>query len=206
MKKNKLSINPEKEDIAVIGMSGMFPNAKNLEVFWNNLESGTDSIREIPADRWNKEETKIKWGGFIEDVDKFDAAFFTISPKEAELMDPQQRLFLQSAWAALEDAGYGRKGVAGTKTGVFVGVASNDYANSSPPQGVRRRMKLRPEEITSILRQRIEEFDVETNLAEVGAVLQLGAGIARVHGLENCVALELLELDHGVVGIAFNLE
>ena len=67
-------------------------------------------------------------------------------------------------------------------------------------------MKLRPEEITSILRQRIEEFDVETNLAEVGAVLQLGDGIARVHGLENCVALEMLELDHGVVGLAFNLE
>ena len=67
-------------------------------------------------------------------------------------------------------------------------------------------MKLRPEEITSILKQRIEEFDVETNLAEVGAVLQLGDGIARVHGLENCVSLELLELDHGVVGIAFNLE
>src|SRR3982751_7090363 len=67
-------------------------------------------------------------------------------------------------------------------------------------------MKLRPEEITSILRQRIEEFDVETNLAEVGAVLQVGDGIARIHGLENCVALEMLELDHGVVGLAFNLE
>jgi F-type H+-transporting ATPase subunit alpha len=67
-------------------------------------------------------------------------------------------------------------------------------------------MKLRPEEITSILRQRIEEFDVETNLAEVGTVLQLGDGIARVHGLENAVALEMLELDHGVVGLAFNLE
>src|ERR671928_413628 len=67
-------------------------------------------------------------------------------------------------------------------------------------------MKLRPEEITSILRQRIEEFDVDTNLAEVGTVLQLGDGIARVHGLENAVALEMLDLDHGVVGIAFNLE
>src|SRR5919206_8847 len=67
-------------------------------------------------------------------------------------------------------------------------------------------MKLRPEEITSILRQRIEEFDVETNLAEVGTVLQVGDGIARVHGLENCVALEMLELEHGVVGLAFNLE
>ena len=67
-------------------------------------------------------------------------------------------------------------------------------------------MKLRPEEITSILRERIEEFDVQTNLAEVGSVLQLGDGIARVHGLENCIALEMLELDHGVVGLAFNLE
>jgi F-type H+/Na+-transporting ATPase subunit alpha len=67
-------------------------------------------------------------------------------------------------------------------------------------------MKLRPEEITSILKERIEKFDVETNLAEVGTVLQVGDGIARIHGLENCVALEMLELDHGVVGLAFNLE
>jgi F-type H+/Na+-transporting ATPase subunit alpha len=67
-------------------------------------------------------------------------------------------------------------------------------------------MKLRPEEITSILRERIEKFDVETDLAEVGSVLQVGDGIARIHGLENCVALEMLELDHGVVGLAFNLE
>ncbi len=67
-------------------------------------------------------------------------------------------------------------------------------------------MKLRPEEITSILKQRIAEFDVETDLAEVGTVLQVGDGIARIHGLENCVALELLELEHGVVGLAMNLE
>src|ERR1700756_60683 len=67
-------------------------------------------------------------------------------------------------------------------------------------------MKLRPEEITSILRQRIEQYDVETDLAEVGTVLQIGDGIARVYGLENCVALELLEFEHGVTGLAFNLE
>jgi F-type H+/Na+-transporting ATPase subunit alpha len=67
-------------------------------------------------------------------------------------------------------------------------------------------LKLRPEEITSILRDRIKEFDVETDLSEVGTVLQVGDGIARIHGLENCVALERLELEHGVVGIAFNLE
>ena len=67
-------------------------------------------------------------------------------------------------------------------------------------------MKLRPEEITSILKQRIEQYDVETDLSEVGTVLQVGDGIARVHGLENCVALERLEFEHGVVGIAFNPE
>src|ERR1700704_885369 len=66
-------------------------------------------------------------------------------------------------------------------------------------------MKLRPEEITSILRERIEKFDVETDLAEVGTVLQVGDGIARIHGLENCLALELLEPEHGVVRLALNL-
>jgi F-type H+-transporting ATPase subunit alpha len=67
-------------------------------------------------------------------------------------------------------------------------------------------MKLRPEEITSILKERIEQYDVATDLAEVGTVLQVGDGIARIHGLESCVALEMLELEHGVVGLAFNLE
>jgi F-type H+-transporting ATPase subunit alpha len=67
-------------------------------------------------------------------------------------------------------------------------------------------LKLRPEEITSILKQRIEQYDVQTDLSEVGTVLQVGDGIARVHGLENCVSLERLEFEHGVVGIAFNLE
>ena len=67
-------------------------------------------------------------------------------------------------------------------------------------------MKLRPEEITSILKERIENYDVETDLAEVGTVLQVGDGIARIYGLENAVALEMLELEHDVVGLAFNLE
>src|ERR687883_1822761 len=67
-------------------------------------------------------------------------------------------------------------------------------------------MKLRPEEITSILKQRIEQYDVETDLAEVGSVLQVGDGIARVYGLENAVSAEMLEFEHGVTGIAFNLE
>ena len=67
-------------------------------------------------------------------------------------------------------------------------------------------MKLRPEEITSILRARIEQYDVETDLSEVGTVLQVGDGIGRVHSLEHALALEMLEFEHVVVGMAFNLE
>jgi F-type H+-transporting ATPase subunit alpha len=67
-------------------------------------------------------------------------------------------------------------------------------------------LKIRPEEITSILRQQIEHYDVETDLAEVGTVLQIGDGIARIYGLESAVAMEMLELEHGVTGLAFNLE
>src|SRR2546429_2845690 len=67
-------------------------------------------------------------------------------------------------------------------------------------------MKLRPEEKTSILKERIQRYDVETDLAEVGTVLQVGDGIARAYGLENCVAQEMLELEHGAIGLAFNLE
>ncbi len=77
---------------------------------------------------------------------------------------------------------------------------------SSSPGNQGVTVKLRPEEITSILKSRIEQYDVETDLSEVGTVLQVGDGIARVHGLENCVSLERLEFEHGVVGIAFNLE
>ncbi|MET7403344.1 beta-ketoacyl synthase N-terminal-like domain-containing protein, partial [Dactylosporangium sp. NPDC005572] len=132
-------------DIAVIGMAGRYPMAADNDEFWQNLLAGRDCIVEVPADRWDHarylsddpEEpgtTYARWGGFIDDVDKFDARFFQIAPKEAEGMDPQQRLFLESAWAALEDAGYTPARVRetarrrGTKdAGVFAGVTYGEY-------------------------------------------------------------------------------
>jgi polyketide synthase PksN len=128
-----------REPIAIVGMSGMFPGAGNLEEFWLRLWNGEDLIREIPGERfeWRRyygdprrpgNYMDSKWGGFMEEVDRFDAAFFGISPREAEYMDPQQRLFLQTAWRTIEHAGYAPGRLAGTKTGVFVGVATNDYA------------------------------------------------------------------------------
>lgn len=129
------------EDIAIIGLSGRYPKAGNLEVFWENLKNAVDCITEIPKERWdyrhyydpNKSKSgKIhcKWGGFIDGVDEFDSLFFNISPREAESMDPQERLFLQTVWHTFEDAGYNRlslKQAFGGKVGVFVGVMYGEY-------------------------------------------------------------------------------
>ncbi|MCB0210439.1 MAG: enoyl-CoA hydratase/isomerase family protein [Anaerolineae bacterium] len=129
---------PDTNDIAVIGLSGRFPGAENLEEFWENLANGVDSVTEIPAAKWDAEKyfdprpqvvgkTYSRWIGALADVDQFDGAFFNISPREAEFMDPQQRLFLQESWKALEDAGYSPKVLSDRECGVFVGVRSGDY-------------------------------------------------------------------------------
>jgi myxalamid-type polyketide synthase MxaE and MxaD len=126
------------EAIAIIGMGCRLPGAKDLRAFWNLLRNGVDAIREVPAERFDLRDFfdpdpaapgKIvtRWGGFIEQVDHFDAHFFGISPREAARMDPQQRLLLEVAWEALEDAGQVRERLAGTPTGVFIGISNNDY-------------------------------------------------------------------------------
>ncbi|WP_309896269.1 SDR family NAD(P)-dependent oxidoreductase [Archangium sp.] len=126
------------EPIAIIGMSGTLPRSANLDAFWRHLEQGHDLIEEIPPSRWDwravhgdplgePNRTQVKWGSFIDGVENFDASFFRITPREAALMDPQHRLFLQTAWHALEDAGYRPSSLAGSKTGVFVGIGTTDY-------------------------------------------------------------------------------
>ncbi|MGC2745070.1 MAG: type I polyketide synthase, partial [Candidatus Angelobacter sp.] len=98
------------EDIAIVGMAGRYPKAENLRELWENLKQGRDCIEEIPANRYElrlKEGAAKKYrGGFIAGVDKFDSLFFNISPREAAMLDPQERLFLEVAWEAIEDAGY----------------------------------------------------------------------------------------------------
>jgi amino acid adenylation domain-containing protein len=128
----------KKEPVAIIGMSGMFPQSPDLDTFWGHIVNKKDLITEIPWGRWDfsnyfvkkaKENNKSysKWGGFLEDLDKFDAAFFNISPREAEQMDPQQRIFLETVWKAIENAGYKASDLSGTKTGVYVGAVNSDY-------------------------------------------------------------------------------
>jgi polyketide synthase PksN len=132
-------------DIAVIGLSGRYPRARDIREFWKNLREGNDCITEIPKDRWDHSlyfdkdknkpgKTYSKWGGFLEGVDQFDPLFFNISPREAEILDPQERLFLECVYETLEDAGYTREslgkhqgnGLEGS-VGVYVGVMYQEY-------------------------------------------------------------------------------
>ena len=121
------------QDIAIIGLSGRYPGANNMEEFWALLTAGKDCITEIPIGRFaykdyfdsdrNQQKIYSKWGGFINDVDKFDPLFFNIPPQEAELIDPQERLFLEVVWETLEDAGYTKESLTqkSKQIGVFVG-------------------------------------------------------------------------------------
>ena len=120
---------PKRNRYAVIGMSCRFPGAANSpEAFWRLLENGTDAISEVPPDRWNIDQLfnsdpaaagkmNSRWGGFIDQIDQFDPNFFGISPREASQMDPQQRLTLEVAWEAVEDAGLTKTDLAGKSDG-----------------------------------------------------------------------------------------
>lgn len=127
-------------DVAIIGMAGYFPGATNIEAFWDLLLGGKTAFTEVPKERWNvddfyhADENKIgytysRWGAFLKDVDKFDPLLFNISPRDAAKIDPQERLFLQASYTALEDAGC--IGLlhenAAQKVSVYVGVTNASY-------------------------------------------------------------------------------
>nr|AAR19304.1 putative type I polyketide synthase [symbiont bacterium of Paederus fuscipes] len=131
--------------IAIIGMSGQFPQAPDVKAFWRNIVEGRDCVSEIPAERWSIEEyydsdrnadgkTVCRRMGALSDREVFDPLFFNISPSEAELMDPQQRLFLLNSWHCIEDAGYDPTRLSGSLCGIFVGCAASDYSQLAESQ------------------------------------------------------------------------
>ena len=131
---------PRVTPVAVIGMACRLPGGINSpDELWRALLRGEDLITEVPADRWDADEyydpepgvpgrSVSRWGGFLDDVGGFDPEFFDISEREATAMDPQHRLLLQTSWEAVEHAGMTPKSLAGSLTGVFVGLAHGDYA------------------------------------------------------------------------------
>ncbi|WP_159424552.1 SDR family NAD(P)-dependent oxidoreductase, partial [Arachnia propionica] len=126
-------------DIAIIGLAGRYPGARDVDEFWRNLAAGRDSVGEVPTTRWSPETyawdpegngSYMRWGGFLDEVEAFDPLFFNISPREAATMDPQERQFLQCAYHAIQDAGYVPEeldSAQGRATGVYVGVTWNEY-------------------------------------------------------------------------------
>ncbi len=127
------------EPIAIVSLACRFPGAPDPEAYWELLSGGVDAIREIPDDRFDVDEYydpdpeapgKIytRYGGFLDTIDRFDPEFFGISPREAVWMDPQQRLMLEIVWEGLERAGYSPASLRGSRSGVFVGVAANEYS------------------------------------------------------------------------------
>ena len=136
------------EPIAVIGVGCRFPGASmGPQAFWEFLTRREDAISQVPASRWDVDayydpdpdatnRMNSRYGAFVDEVDRFDAAFFGISPREASTMDPQQRFLLETAWHAIEHAGLSGQSLAGSQTGVFIGVSTQDYLDLLNNAGV----------------------------------------------------------------------
>jgi len=129
---------PAAEPIAIIGMACRFPGAPDLASYWRLIHDGISAVTEMPAERWSSDEfydptgeiagkMSVRWAALIENPDQFDPQFFGITPREAARMDPQQRLLLEVAWEAMENAGQPADQLAGSRTGVFVGIGGTDY-------------------------------------------------------------------------------
>lgn len=159
----------EKEEIAIIGISGRFPDAKNTREFWKNLRDGVCSIREVPKERYDlepyydpdpkaKNKTYCTVAGMLSNIDEFDPLFFNISPKEAAVIEPQQRIFLEEAWKALEDAGCSEEDLKNSRCGVFVGCAPSDYAQNLEQHDMLKTAEGFIGTSSSILASRISYF------------------------------------------------
>jgi acyl transferase domain-containing protein/thioesterase domain-containing protein/acyl carrier protein len=135
---------PTAEPIAIIGMACRFPGAPNLDAYWRLICDRVNTAREVPAERWNLDEfydatgetpgkMSVRWAALIDNPDQFDPQFFGITPREAARMDPQQRILLEVAWEAMENAGRPADQLAGSRTGVFVGIGGTDYSKVAMP-------------------------------------------------------------------------
>ncbi|MCY4371783.1 MAG: polyketide synthase, partial [bacterium] len=126
------------QPIAIVGMACRFPGAGGVSAFWQRLENGDSSVIEgVPGSGRGRvgdlfrdgtvQSEACRFGAYLDDLTRFDAAFFRISPVEAQLLDPQQRLMLETSWRAIEDAGMDPERLRGTRTGVYAGISNNEY-------------------------------------------------------------------------------
>jgi phthiocerol/phenolphthiocerol synthesis type-I polyketide synthase C len=189
--------------LAVVGMAGRFPGAADIEAFWRLLRDRGEAIGPVPAGRWDAaaqldpEKSVPAVGGFLDQVDQFDAGFFGISPREAEAVDPQQRLLLELSWQALEDAGTPAASLAGSRTGVYVGASWHDYELLRKERGapvtqhssVGNAMDVIAARVSYFLKLTGPSLTVETGCSSALVALHLAAQALR-HG----------EIDAALVG------
>lgn len=194
--------------IAIIGMGCRYPGATDPEAFWHLLQTGGDAIREVPRDRWDIDayydpepgtpgKMSTRWGGFLEQVDRFDPSFFGISPREVERMDPQQRLVLEVAWEALENAAIAPDRLSGTQTGVFMGIGNYDYcrilaqdlSQVNAYDGTGNTLCISANRLSYLL-----------NLRGPSAVIETACSSSLVALHYACRSLQLGESDHCLVG------
>lgn len=208
----ELKTKPEIHDIAIIGMDCRYPYAENTNEYWNNLKNGTNCIREVPAGRLNDFKNIISLfgganrsedispdifnlSGYLTEVDRFDAGFFRIPPGEAIYMDPLQRVFLETSYNAVEDAGYGGQMIYGTNTGVFLGydfTNETTYKHTTEPNQMHLTGSW-----TGIMSTRMSYI---YNLGGPGMVIDTAcsSSLSAIH--EACQALRHNECDMAIAG------
>ena len=146
----KQEIAQSRQPIAIVGMACRFPGGTDLSAFWRQLEEGGDAISQrrpgvAEANQGDRpsasggSSSSGSPGGFVAGIDRFDAEFFQIAPVEARLMDPQQRMLLETSWLALEDAGIAPARLSGTRTGVYAGISTSDYWDLLAREGEGQR-------------------------------------------------------------------
>ncbi|WGF87501.1 SDR family NAD(P)-dependent oxidoreductase [Marinivivus vitaminiproducens] len=170
--------------VAIVGMAGRFPDAPDLEAFWENIAAGRSAVREIDRfdigpwyapGRGQPGKTYAKWAATLEDYDRFDPLFFAISPAEAEAMDPQQRLLLEEAWHAIEDAGLTLSQLDGRHCGVFIGASANSYMAPVAPslQTLGGSMAILSARLSYFLNLKGPTFPVDTGCSSSLVALHL---------------------------------
>ncbi|WP_162532178.1 type I polyketide synthase [Candidatus Scalindua japonica] len=206
--KGPVTSKSDEQGFAIIGLSCRFPGASNADEFWYNLKDGVDSITEIPEGRWSEKDwfnpdknslntSYTKWGGFLDNVDKFDPLFFNISPAEAEFIEPQQRIFLEEAWKTFEDAGYSLEVLNEKKCGVFVGAIGGDYVKRLSEAALSTSGQALMGTSSAILAARISYF---LNLTGPAVTIETACSSSLVAIHQACQSLNTGESDLALAG------
>lgn len=197
------------KDVAIIGLSVNFPMAGDIETYWNNIVHSVDCISQFPEERAALVQSYVKKtgntekfqaGGYLRDISSFDSTFFRILPQEANFMDPHQKLFLQTAYSAIEDAGYANGKLKGTKTGIFVGFRNdevNDYKQMLHKFGLTTDSSAVSGNLTSVLASRIS-YILDLKGPSMCIDTACSSAFTAIH--QACLAMRAGDCDLSLVG------